>query len=198
MTATPEDWELLGLEPDADVSKVRRAYRERKALYKEQTLATYNLFDVDERSAMLARIDSAYENIIGTAPSGVPGALDVATATAEADVPSGPAPDAVTDPGLHLRHKRLVLGVSLHHVEAATKVGRTRISTPCRRRCSCAATSNSSPAKWGSPILSALPRPTSRRCRVSRTWTDLRTEKPQITQMDADAGKCIHPSTRPW
>ncbi|MDX2437817.1 MAG: helix-turn-helix transcriptional regulator [Acidobacteriota bacterium] len=123
MTATPEDWELLGLEPEADVSKVRRAYRERKALYNEQTLATYNLFDMDERSAMLARIDTAYENIIGTAPSGVPGALDVATATAEADVPSGPAPDAETDPGLHLRHQRLVQGVSLHHVEAATKVG---------------------------------------------------------------------------
>jgi len=123
MTPTPEDWELLGLEPDEDISKVRRAYRERRALYQEESLATYNLLDDDERSALLLRIDAAYENIVGSPPTGIPGALHTATATAEADIPSGPAPDADAEPGLHLRHQRLVRGVSLHHVEAATKVG---------------------------------------------------------------------------
>ena len=123
MTATPEDWELLGLEPDADVSKVRRAYRERRALYQKETLATYNLLDDDERSELVARIDSAYENIVGSPPTGVPGTLDTVVAAAEADVPNGPAPDAGSEPGLHLRHRRLVQGMSLHHVEAATKVG---------------------------------------------------------------------------
>jgi hypothetical protein len=125
MTASPEDWELLGLEPDADVAKVRRAYRERRALYQGETLATYNLFESDERTALLARIDEAYERIVGSAPTAGPGSLDVATATAEADVPSGPAPDAVAEPGNHLRHMRLMQGVSLHHVEAETKVGVT-------------------------------------------------------------------------
>lgn len=123
MTATPGDWEILGLEPDSDISTVRRAYRERRALYQAESLATYNLLDDDERSELVARIDMAYERIVGCAPRGAPGTLDVATATAEADVPKGPAPDAETEPGPHLRHHRLVRGVSLHHVEAATKIG---------------------------------------------------------------------------
>ena len=123
MTATPEDWEILGLEPDADISKVRRAHRERRALYQAETLATYNLLEDEERMELVARIDMAYERIVGSAPRGLPGALDAAAATAEADVPSGPAPDPAAEPGPHLRHQRLVRGVSLHHVEAATKIG---------------------------------------------------------------------------
>lgn len=123
MTARPEDWELLGLEPDSDISKVRRAYRERRVLYQEETLATYNLFDDDERELLLARIDAAYENIVGSPPIGIPGALDAAAATAEADLPSGPAPDAESEPGPHLRHQRLSQGMSLHRIETATKVG---------------------------------------------------------------------------
>jgi hypothetical protein len=123
MTATPEDWEILGLEPEADLQKVRRAYSERRALYREEALATYNLLEDDERSRMVARIDAAYENIIGSAPDPSPGPVDPAASTAEADVPTGPAPDAAAEPGRHLRHHRLVRGVSLHHVEAITKIG---------------------------------------------------------------------------
>jgi len=123
MTATPGDWEILGIEPNSDISTVRRAYRERRALYQSESLATYNLLDDDERSELVARIDMAYERIVGSAPRGFPGNLDAATATAEADVPSGPAPDSEAEPGPHLRHQRLTRGVSLHHVEAATKIG---------------------------------------------------------------------------
>jgi len=123
MTATPGDWEILGLEPDSDISTVRRAYRERRALYQAESLATYNLLDDEERTELVARIDAAYERIVGTAPRGFPGTLDAATATAEADVPSGPAPEAEVEPGPYLRHHRLLQGVSLHHVESATKIG---------------------------------------------------------------------------
>jgi hypothetical protein len=123
MTATPEDWEILGLEPGTDVSKVRRAHRERRALYQPGALATYNLLEDDERLELVARIDMAYERIVGTAPSGAPGVLDAAAATAEADVPTGPAPDPAAEPGAHLRHRRLLKGVSLHHVGAETKIG---------------------------------------------------------------------------
>jgi hypothetical protein len=125
MTATPEDWEILGLEPDADFSKVRRAYRERRALYQAETLATYNLLDDDERLELVTRIDTAYERIVGSTPHAVSGALDAAAATAEADVPTGPPPDPVAEPGPHLRHLRLLRGVSLHLVESATKIGVT-------------------------------------------------------------------------
>jgi hypothetical protein len=123
MTATPEDWEILGLEPDADLAKVRRAHRERRALYEGETLATYNLFEDDERRELVARIDLAYERIVGCAPRADAGGLDAATATAEADVPSGPAPDPAAEPGPFLRHHRLLRGVSLHHVEVETKIG---------------------------------------------------------------------------
>ena len=37
------DWEVLGLEPGADPKDVRRAYRERRALYESDSLATYTL-----------------------------------------------------------------------------------------------------------------------------------------------------------
>ena len=52
MTIRPEDWETLGVEPDADISEVRRAYQRRRELYKSDTLATYNLLDDEERAVI--------------------------------------------------------------------------------------------------------------------------------------------------
>ena len=123
MTTIPDDWDVLGLEPGADLLKVRRAYRERRALYEGESLATYNLLEDEERAKIVARIDAAYENIVGTPPAPVEGRLHPATAAAEADPPKGPAPDPAAEPGAHLRHRRLLRGDSLHHVESITKIG---------------------------------------------------------------------------
>jgi hypothetical protein len=123
MKPTDEDWEVLGIEPDSEIGQVRRAYRERRAIYDENALATYNMLEEDERTKIVERIDAAYERIVGTAPATGAGELHAAAAAPEADVPAGPPPDPETDPGAHLRHQRLELAVSLHHVESEIKVG---------------------------------------------------------------------------
>ena len=56
MSARPEDWEILGLEPDADLGQIRRAYRHRRSLYEPAALATYNLLDDEEREDMIDRL----------------------------------------------------------------------------------------------------------------------------------------------
>ncbi len=125
MTARPDDWELLGLEPGADISRVKQAYRRRRSLYEPTTLATYNLFDDDEREAMIARIEEAYQRIVGTVPP--PATIPKATETpaTAVEVPSGPIPDPVRDPGAHLRHRRLSRGLTLHQIAAETKIAVT-------------------------------------------------------------------------
>jgi hypothetical protein len=122
--ARRRDWEILGLEPGSDLGKVKRAHHYRRSLYDPGSLATYTLLDEDERTKMLSRIDEAYWRIVGIEPS--PSRIDMsdrAQLADETEIPSGPAPDAATEPGAHLRHHRLSLGLSLQQVAAETKVG---------------------------------------------------------------------------
>ena len=123
MTIRPEDWETLGVEPDADISQVRRAYQRRKTLYESDTLATYNLLNDDERASILERIDAAYQRIVGEDPIVPSVAKPADPPDREPEVPPGPAPDPVDEPGAHLRHHRLSRGVTLHQVSATTKIG---------------------------------------------------------------------------
>ena len=123
MTIRPEDWETLGVEPDADLSEVRRAYQRRRELYKNDTLATYNLLDAAERESILERIDAAYQRIAGEKPIEQPPAAPEEPSDLEPEIPPGPAPDPVEEPGAHLRHQRLSRGVTLHQVSAVTKIG---------------------------------------------------------------------------
>ncbi len=121
MKPRDEDWEILELEPGAELAEVRRAYRRRRALYEPDTLATYNLLEDDERAAMIARIDEAYERLVG----GASGAGDPhsAATTAQPQPPTGPAPDPASEPGAFLRHHRLCAGLGLHQISAETKIG---------------------------------------------------------------------------
>jgi flagellar biosynthesis protein FlhG len=109
---------VLGLEPGADPKDVRRAHRERRALYASDSLATYTLIDDDEREALLDRIEEAYQAIKG-AP---------ATATTSGDrvqleqVPDGPEPLPELEPGRHLRYHRLRKGMTLAQVAEEIKI----------------------------------------------------------------------------
>lgn len=121
----PEDWEILGLEPGADTSQVRRAYRHRRALYEPAALATYNLLDDEEREDMVDRIDEAFRRIMGSEP---PAAVQTSPRPAEktkpeSDVPIGAAPDPASKPGAYLRHQRLARGFTLHQIATETKIG---------------------------------------------------------------------------
>ncbi len=120
-----EDWEVLGLEPGAEISRVRQAYRHRKALYDPSAMATYNLLDDDERTDMVLRIDEAYRRIVGTEPSTPAAPSPVRLPPPKSEVPSGPAPDPAAEPGAYLRHHRLFQGLSLHQISAGTKIGVT-------------------------------------------------------------------------
>lgn len=124
MIATAEDWEVLGLEPGADLPAVRRAYHARRALYEPSALATYNLLEEDERRRMLDRIDAAFERITGGgAPPGADSRSEQAAPATEPEIPSGPPPDPRSDPGACLRFHRLRSGLSLHRIAAETKIG---------------------------------------------------------------------------
>ncbi len=123
MTDRPEDWEVLGLEPGADIAQIRKAYRHRKALYEPASLASYNLLEDDERETMVTRIDEAYRRIVGSAPPVSTTPAPVATMAVESPVPTGPAPDPASEPGAYLRHHRLSRGVTLHQIAAETKIG---------------------------------------------------------------------------
>ena len=123
MTAHPEDWELLGVEPDTDLVLVKRAFMERRALYESNTLATYNLLDDDEREEMVTRIETAYERIVGDAPQAMPAEAPTPAPIQQPEVPTGPAPDLAAEPGELLHHTRLRLGLSLHQIAIETKIG---------------------------------------------------------------------------
>jgi len=117
VTIRPEDWEILGIEPGADIGQVRRAYRHRRSLYEPAALATYNLLDDEEREGMVDRIEDAYRRIIGSEPPAAPPAPPPAANPAPATrVVIGDAPDPLSEPGAHLRFHRNALGFTLHQI----------------------------------------------------------------------------------
>jgi hypothetical protein len=120
----PEDWEILGIEPGADIGQVRRAYRHRRSLYEPAALATYNLLDDEEREDMVDRIEDAYRRIIGSDPPAAPQAPTPAPKPAvENNAVIGNAPDPVSEPGAHLRFLRSAKGYTLHQIAVETKIG---------------------------------------------------------------------------
>jgi hypothetical protein len=124
MTIRPEDWEILGLEPGADIGQVRRAYRHRRSLYEPAALATYNLLDDEERDGMVDRIEEAYRRILGSEPPAAPQEPSPESqpkATNETII--GNAPDPLSEPGAHLRFHRLAKGFTLHQIAVETKIG---------------------------------------------------------------------------
>ncbi len=121
--ARHEDWQLLDLEPGADLNEVSRALRFRRSLYRPDALATYNLLDDDERARMLDRIDDAYRRITGSEPPPFRGPQAVTPPSdASAGASDGPEPDPRTEPGAVLRFHRRRRGLTLEQVAEETKI----------------------------------------------------------------------------
>ena len=121
--ARHEDWQLLELEPGADLAAANRALRYRRSLYQPGALATYNLLDDDERLRMLERIDEAYRRVTGCEPPPDRSPQPVEAAVEHiSEAPSGPPPDPAIEPGAFLRHHRLVRGMALEQLSAETKI----------------------------------------------------------------------------
>jgi hypothetical protein len=124
VTIRPEDWEILGIEPGADIGQVRRAYRHRRSLYEPAALATYNLLDDEERDGMVDRIEEAYRRIMGSEPPAAPQPPPPAIKPeATNEVVNCNAPDPLSEPGAHLRFYRMAKGYTLHQIAVETKIG---------------------------------------------------------------------------
>jgi flagellar biosynthesis protein FlhG len=119
-----EDWEVLGVEPGADLEKVHRAYHTRRNLFSESSLASYSLLGTDERRELLARIDEAFMRISNAAADLTAAGDDDRDGEDVDDSLAGlrTPTDLVGDPGAFLRHHRLVSGLTLEQVSVETKV----------------------------------------------------------------------------
>ena len=120
-----EDWEVLGVEPGADLEKVHRAYHNRRNLFAENSLATYSLLGSRERAELLGRIDEAFMRISNAAAdlTANPAIAETEDGTPEVSLQGLMTPtDLVGDPGAYLRHHRLVSGLTLEQVSVETKV----------------------------------------------------------------------------
>jgi hypothetical protein len=118
---TRRDWELLGVEAGADRAAIDRAYRAAKACFAPAELATYGLFEGDERRELEERLDRAYLRITGEAtvpptpapaPSGQP----------DPEPDPGPLPDRETAPGRFLEAIRERRGISREEIAHETKI----------------------------------------------------------------------------
>jgi len=115
------DWQVLGLEPGADLDEVHHAYHRRRSLYREESLATYSLFDDGERQSTIDRIEAAYRRIVDRAPSR-PTAAPAHSPPEQPSPPLGPEPDPEQNPGGFLRHRRLTRGLTLERIANETKI----------------------------------------------------------------------------
>jgi hypothetical protein len=117
-----EDWEVLGVEPGADLEKVHRAYHTRRSLFSDGSLATYSLLNAAERTELLQRVDEAFMRISNAAAdlAATParGQEEIDASLAGLTTPT----DLIGDPGAYLRHHRLVSGLTLDQVSVETKV----------------------------------------------------------------------------
>jgi hypothetical protein len=120
-----EDWEILGVEPGADLERVHRAYHTRRSLFATSSLATYSLLSTNERDEFLGRIDEAFMRISNAAADLTSAARDEADDHLEMDETLAglrTPTDLVGDPGAYLRHHRLVSGLTLDQVSVETKI----------------------------------------------------------------------------
>ncbi len=120
------DWELLDLEPGASREQIDRAYRHRCELYSPGTLASYSLYDEDERQWLLEQLEDAYLRVLHSSSvhSDTQGKIEPAV-----EAPAGPPPDIDKEPGGHLRHHRLARGLSTLNLAEETKIRTSLLET---------------------------------------------------------------------
>ena len=117
-SALESEFRILGIDPDARFSDVERAYRWLRELYAPDSLATYSLFNEEERQARLERAEAAYRKICqgkSHRPSPRPQAP-------EAACDDGPPPDRAANPGRFLKSVREKAGLSLREIAERTKI----------------------------------------------------------------------------
>lgn len=119
-----QSYETLGLMPDASLREVEQAYNNLRALYGEESLATYSLLEYADRQEKLDSLQAAYEKILSeklikreepVKPEAEPIICKLEPVEVSADPQEAP--------GLYLKQMREMRGMSLRDVAERTKVG---------------------------------------------------------------------------
>ena len=112
-------YHCLGLKRTSDLSTVEKAYRHMKALYSEEALATYGLFEEDERTRLLEEVEDAFSRLSAAAEELL--RLPQAPRTVSSE-PMLPLDDS-TPPAAYLRLARENRGMTLKEIAQQTKIG---------------------------------------------------------------------------
>ena len=119
-----QSYETLGLKPNASMREVEQAYNHLRALYGEDSLATYSLLEYGDRQEKLETLQSAYEKILSetlikrSEPVQVDAEPIICTLP-----PAEVSADPEKTPGLYLKQLREIRGMTLREVAERTKVG---------------------------------------------------------------------------
>jgi curved DNA-binding protein CbpA len=111
----------LGVSPEARFSEVERSYRWLRELYSPDSLATYSLFNDEERQARLDRVEEAYRKISNRMSRRV-SPLPAPVNDPDSGPDSGPLPDRAESPGPFLKRSREKAGLSLREIAERTKI----------------------------------------------------------------------------
>jgi flagellar biosynthesis protein FlhG len=116
-------FQTLGITPDAGILEVKRAYLRMKNLYTEGSLATYSLFDDEERRDKLETIEEAYQALSHplSQRSVSPLLRD------EQEKTEHPPLDPTDSPGLFLKRLRESQGLPRSEIASRTKISTTQI-----------------------------------------------------------------------
>jgi len=119
-----QSYETLGLGPDASMREVEQAYNNLRALYSEDSLATYSLLEYGDRQEKLETLQSAYEKIISETliKRDEPFRPDAEPIICKLD-PVEVSADPQEAPGLYLKQLREIRNMTLREVAERTKVG---------------------------------------------------------------------------
>ncbi len=122
-------FDRLGLNSNASIREVERAYRELCELYSEESLATYSLLEYADRQEKLESLQTAYDRILQSRLYRKPAAevdLHVVNGLVRPEVVSRMIcvdADPDQNPGVFLKQMRETRGISLQEVAERTKIG---------------------------------------------------------------------------
>ncbi|MFO7982050.1 MAG: helix-turn-helix transcriptional regulator [Desulfuromonadales bacterium] len=121
------DYLILGVEPDSSRLDVERAYQEKRNLYDIDSLATYSLFDDEDRQVKLSDIQNAYRHIIRHMAQGGASTSPCPEAGEEEEQDrTEQGKDTLEingQPGCYLKQLREKAGLSIRDVADRTKIG---------------------------------------------------------------------------
>lgn len=129
------DYQALGLQEGSSLLEIEAAYQQMRSLYDVESLATYSLFDHDQRQAKLQSLEESYRRILKQMASrdAAPSIPSEQEQEQEPEPPEEPV-DPEESPGGYLKQLRERADLSLRDVAESTKVGVYQLDSIERQR----------------------------------------------------------------